>query len=104
MLRKYDYSETSQILRLLTRRDKLEKPVAVQDLMREGVHTVSPDTPTLEAMRLMREKQIGCLPVVEEDDTLVGIITERDLIDLSAALLEKHLAEGGDLPNTENQD
>jgi CBS domain-containing protein len=40
----------------------------------------------------MREHQIGCLPVVA-DGKLVGIITESDLLAVSARLLEKYLSE-----------
>ena len=54
--------------------------------------TVAPDTPTLEAMRIMREQRVGCLPVVA-GERLVGIVTVRDLLDVSAALLEAFLRE-----------
>ncbi|HEX4876211.1 MAG TPA: CBS domain-containing protein [Chitinophagaceae bacterium] len=39
--------------------------------------TVSPQTTVLEALRLMEEKNIGSL-VVMEDDHYKGIVTERD--------------------------
>ena len=45
------------------------------------------------AMRLMRDKAVGALPVIDEKEQLVGIVTERDLIKVSARLLERHLAE-----------
>ena len=45
-----------------------------------------------EAMRAMREHGVGSLPVVD-DGKLVGIVTERDLIDVSARLLERYLEE-----------
>ena len=41
------------------------------------VHTVSPETSVLDAIRLMSEKHIGAIPVVSENN-LVGIISERD--------------------------
>lgn len=71
-----------------------DQPVAVRDIMKTAPVTVSPETLTLEAMHLMREQQIGCLPVVD-GDKLVGIITESDLLDVSARLLEKYLSEDG---------
>ncbi len=67
-------------------------PVAVKDIMIKGPVTVTPATPTLEAIEKMCTNRIGCLPVVEED-RLVGIITERDLIRVAAMLFEKHLRE-----------
>jgi CBS domain-containing protein len=79
------------LLRLVARgRLHAGEEVLVSDIMREDPHTVSPDTPTLEAMRVMRKHRVGCLPVVA-DDKLVGIITQSDLIDVSAGLLEKYL-------------
>jgi CBS domain-containing protein len=80
------------LLRFLARGGAADGPVAVRDLMKQDLLTVSPDTLTLDAIRLMRQHQIGCLPVVE-GDKLVGIITESDLLDVSARLLEKYLSE-----------
>ena len=68
-------------------------PVAVKDIMRKDPITVTPTTPTLEAIELMRRHKVGCLPVIEEGHRLVGIITERDLIRVAAMLFEKHLRE-----------
>ncbi|MFM1873913.1 MAG: hypothetical protein RL398_3335, partial [Planctomycetota bacterium] len=68
-------------------------PVAVKDIMRRDPITVTPSTPTLDAIELMRKHKVGCLPVVEEGMRLVGIITERDLIRVAAMLFEKHLRE-----------
>lgn len=67
-----------------------EEPVLVESLMRRDPVTVAPDTPTLDAIHCMREEQVGCLPVVR-DGRLVGIVTERDLIEVSAKLLERYL-------------
>jgi CBS domain-containing protein len=69
------------------------QPVAVKDIMIAAPHTVTPATPTLEAIELMRRHKIGSLPVVEEGNRLVGIITERDLIRVAAMLFEKNLRE-----------
>ena len=66
--------------------------VAVSDIMKHAPLAVSPDTLTVDAIRLMRKHQIGSLPVVD-GDKLVGIITETDLLDVSARLLEKYLSE-----------
>jgi CBS domain-containing protein/gamma-glutamyl:cysteine ligase YbdK (ATP-grasp superfamily) len=70
-----------------------EDPVAVKEIMRPDPVTVTPATTTLEAMRLMRSAGVGCLPVVEHDHKLVGIVTERDLIEVSSRLLEQYLSD-----------
>lgn len=41
------------------------------------VHTISPDQLVLEALRLMAERNVGALPVVE-GERVVGVISERD--------------------------
>ena len=43
----------------------------------QTVHTVSPATSVLDAMKLMADRNIGAL-LVMEGDAIVGIITERD--------------------------
>jgi acetoin utilization protein AcuB len=42
--------------------------------------TISSTAPIEEAALILREKKIGCLPVVEEGK-LVGILTETDILD-----------------------
>jgi CBS domain-containing protein len=43
----------------------------------KSVWTVGPETPVLEAIKVMADKHIGALPVLR-DDVLVGIVSERD--------------------------
>jgi CBS domain-containing protein len=62
----------------------------VRDIMKADPLTVSPQTPTLEAIDLMREHNVGCLPVVE-DGALVGIVTAHDFLNASARLFEERL-------------
>ena len=42
------------------------------------VWTVSPDNTVLDALHLLAERNIGVLPVVDADEKLVGIFSERD--------------------------
>ncbi|MFQ5960092.1 MAG: CBS domain-containing protein [Candidatus Methylomirabilales bacterium] len=53
--------------------------VKVGDVMTRRVLSVTPDTRTHRAARLMVEHRIGCLPVVR-GSSLVGIITTIDLL------------------------
>jgi len=52
----------------------------VQDVMTPKPITVTADTPISQAADLMLEKRINRLPVVEPDNTLVGILTRDDLV------------------------
>lgn len=53
--------------------------VRVKEIMVDPVITVEPETPVNEAIDLMLQKGIGCLPVVR-DARLVGIVTKTDLL------------------------
>jgi CBS domain-containing protein len=52
----------------------------VQEIMTRQVIAVRPDTPVLDVARIFREKAISGVPVLDEEGSLVGIITEVDLI------------------------
>jgi acetoin utilization protein AcuB len=54
--------------------------IQVKDAMTKNPVTIYPDATLEEAALLMREKEIGALPVVD-DGKLVGIITESDIFD-----------------------
>ena len=69
------------------------RPIAVREVMRADPVTATPETTTLEAIELMRAHKVGCLPVVQ-GDKLVGIVTERDFIEVSARLLDRWLRDG----------
>ena len=56
--------------------------LTAEDIMTGEVLSVKKDTPAREAIELMLIHQIAGLPVVEDDMTLVGIITEKDIIKL----------------------
>jgi len=50
----------------------------VKDLMHEGVAWFGPDTPLPEIARTMRDQDIGCMPI-GENDRLIGMVTDRDI-------------------------
>lgn len=56
------------------------KTLTVGMLMQDTVFTCSPRTDALALSRLMTQRNFGSLPVVEEDRTLVGLVTEYDLL------------------------
>ncbi|GAB4197613.1 MAG: CBS domain-containing protein [Roseiflexaceae bacterium] len=55
--------------------------IKVYEVMTEDPITVTPETGLREAAMLMLEHKIGGLPVVDEGNTVVGIITESDLFE-----------------------
>jgi acetoin utilization protein AcuB len=42
--------------------------------------TITPDVPITEALRLMRDRQVRRLPVLDQEGNLIGIVSEKDLL------------------------
>ena len=55
--------------------------IAVKEVMCEPVITIAPHAAVKQAARIMMDKKIGCLPVLE-GPKLVGIVTETDMLKL----------------------
>jgi CBS domain-containing protein len=55
--------------------------VKIQDIMTRDPSCVTPETPVREAARIMRDEDVGVVPVVEGEGSrrLLGIVTDRDL-------------------------
>ncbi|MBI4229164.1 MAG: CBS domain-containing protein [Deltaproteobacteria bacterium] len=51
-----------------------------RDIMKTDVITVSPSSSVTDASSMMREKNIGCLVVVDNERRPIGIITDRDIV------------------------
>ena len=62
---------------------KILDTLAVKEVMATDVVTIKPDDRLVEAARLLTERKIGCLPVVDKG-RLVGILTEVDFVALIA--------------------
>lgn len=56
------------------------KTLSVRQLMEDEVVTVAPTTPGLQIAQILTTGKFGSVPVVEGDHTLVGLVTEFDLI------------------------
>ena len=51
----------------------------VRDIMTKDLITLPPDAPVIEAFRLMSSKNIGRIPIMQ-DDAIVGIVTRTDIM------------------------
>jgi CBS domain-containing protein len=58
-------------------------------IMNKNVVTARPDAELTTACRVMLQEKLGCLPVILEDGTLVGILTGTDFARLSLEVLEQ---------------
>lgn len=69
--------------------DNGEASASVDDVMIRNPITIHPEASILEAIEIMDQQKIGCLPVVK-NNRLVGIITEQNYMTITKRLL-KHL-------------
>ncbi len=83
----YPVVEDDRVIGIVTLKDIMNarEGELVANVMSRNVVTVKPDTEVFEALRLMMEKRIGRLPVVE-DERLVGIVSRSDIIKLAEIL------------------
>jgi CBS domain-containing protein len=58
---------------------KSSKEIAVKEIMTEQVLTVQPNTPVTECMRIVTERRVRHLPVMDKDK-LIGILSIGDLL------------------------
>lgn len=61
-----------------------------KDIMTKGVIAVKTHTPIYEALELMAEHDVSGLPVVDDDMTLIGVLSEKDVLSL---LYDQHEEE-----------
>lgn len=68
----------------------------VRDAMHKDVKWQSPDTPLAELAKIMKQEDIGAIPI-GENDRLVGMVTDRDIT-------IRGLADGADLSSATARD
>ena len=56
--------------------------LGIKDVMTKQAICISKDTPILEAIELMAENDITGTPVIEDDMTLVGVLSDQDVLRL----------------------
>jgi len=93
-------NDMGEIIGLVSHRDLLElfalgkidssKVMTVRQVMKTDLITIEPEMSTLTALQMMRDRNIGCLPVVRGKQ-LSGLITAYDLLTVSAKLFEEKL-------------
>src|SRR5204863_7762826 len=76
-----------------TRPSATRTTMKISEIMSKNPRSVSPDTPVSEAARVMKEEDVGLVPVIERvggaetRGRLVGVVTDRDIA-------IRHVAEG----------
>lgn len=95
--------ETGRLVGIVTQRDVLRASASsllpsraqdrfvarrfhVRDVMTGDVWAVPPAMPLTQLAEQMIARKAGCVPIVEHDNRLIGIITEGNFVKLSQAL------------------
>jgi CBS domain-containing membrane protein len=73
-----------------TERRARQEEIRISKLMTRDVWTVSPDALASHAGRTLLDHKYSCLPVVDHDRVLCGIVTERDYLRFAIKALEIH--------------
>ncbi len=79
---------SKDLLEHFTKRKGRKKTYTVEDIMITSPITITENESVFEAMRLMRKEEVGCLPVVQNDE-LIGLITEKDFLRITGRLLQR---------------
>lgn len=58
----------------------------VKEIMVEQVETIDSEAPIKKAVAILAQNRFRCLPVIDKEDKIVGIITTHDIIDLVNAI------------------
>lgn len=65
-----------------------EKSISVSELVDQDVITANKNMPLVQAAEFFLTNRHGCLPVVDDDGQLLGIVTSSDFVRLSLTLLQ----------------
>jgi CBS domain-containing protein len=71
-------------------KERLQHMLGTQaaDIMTEKVKTIGPDAAVEDLAELMVKQRVNPVPVVDENDRLIGIVSRADLVDMMAAQIE----------------
>lgn len=72
-----------------TQHQNIALPKTVNDIMIKDPLTISATAKLSESMMIMTEHQIGCLPVVDSENHLIGIVTEENFLEISRRLVNR---------------
>lgn len=58
----------------------------VEEIMKTSVSTLSPTDSIADAIHLMKNKKIRHLPIIDKDEQVVGLVTDRDIKDVTPSI------------------
>ncbi|WP_144393013.1 CBS domain-containing protein [Pleionea sediminis] len=84
----YQYGISSQTFMDEKELSEIETGTLLSDIMTTELTTVSPRCKVNRAAEIIHKHKFGCLPVVDADKKLKGIITDHDFVTICVQLLE----------------
>jgi len=60
----------------------------IHQIMKRSLVTIGPDATACEAAKTMLHENVSCLPVVDDDQQILGIVTVRDFLRWAASIAE----------------
>jgi len=72
------------MLRILSAARRREESTFVASIMTRDPIAVGPNTTIADAARILLKARFGCLPVVDENRNVIGIVTEHDFLKVLA--------------------
>lgn len=82
-------SSTSLLKQFSKKKIETDESVLVSEVMIDNPITILPTASFMDAMKLIKDNNISCLPVVREEGELIGMITEMTFFKMSKRLLEE---------------
>ena len=76
------------ILKHMIKNKRSRKTSTAEDIMIKNPPTIDHNDTILKAMKIMREEETGCLPVINNGE-LAGVITEMDFLRIAGRLIER---------------
>ena len=67
---------------------KIESGTLIADVMESNVTSIFENMNIADAARLVHKKKFGCLPVVDENHQVCGIITDHDFVSITLQILD----------------
>jgi CBS domain-containing protein len=58
----------------------LQEPACAGEVMTENVATAAPDADLVSVAAIMRDQNVGIVPIVDDSRRILGVITDRDIV------------------------
>lgn len=63
----------------------------VEEIMKRNVITLKKDEPIEKALKILHENHLRHIPIVDDENNVIGIVSDRDVRDASPSILKKDI-------------